>query len=94
MKLLKEVTNDTAHLQFIEHNGLKFKLEYDPQNYCAVAGTRSFYAAILKDGVWVKIAHSNDIGFKSISGLFTDAQRKADAAKFFQLMKEHIEMLY
>ena len=32
MKTIKEVTNNTAILRFVEHNNKKFKLTYDNRN--------------------------------------------------------------
>jgi hypothetical protein len=32
MKTIKEVTNNTAIIRFIEHNNKKFKLTYDNRN--------------------------------------------------------------
>ena len=34
MKTIKEVTNNTAILRFVEHNNKKFKLTYDNPGLC------------------------------------------------------------
>ena len=49
MKTIKEVTNNTAILRFVEHNNKKFKLTYDNRNGTPLGFDYRFQAEILKD---------------------------------------------
>ena len=67
MKTIKEITNNTAIIRFIEHNKKKFKLTYDNRNGTPLGFDYRFQAEILKDDLWKTIAGKNDIKFEQIS---------------------------
>lgn len=49
MKTIKEVTNNTAIIRFVEHNNKKFKLTYDNRNGTPLGFDYRFKADILKE---------------------------------------------
>ena len=67
MKTIKEVTNNTAIIRFVEHNNKKFKLTYDNRNGTPLGFDYRFKADILKEDTWNTIAGKNDIEFEQIS---------------------------
>ena len=52
MKTIKEVTNNTAIIRFVEHNNKKFKLTYDNRNGTPLGFDYRFKADILKEDTW------------------------------------------
>lgn len=56
MKTIKEVTNNTAIIRFVEHNNKKFKLTYDNRNGTPLGFDYRFKADILKEDTWNIIA--------------------------------------
>lgn len=93
MELIKDVTNNTIMLRFIEHDGKKFRLTYDNRSGTVVGFDHRFKAEILKDWVWETIACKEDIGFDQISPLRNKNDRIEDSKKFFNAMEKHIGLL-
>lgn len=94
MKTIKEVTNNTAIIRFVEHNNKKFKLTYDNRNGTPLGFDYRFQAEILKDDVWKTIAGKNDIEFKEISYVSDKLRLIEDSKRFFKMMEEHISLMY
>ncbi len=94
MKTIKEVTNNTAILRFVEHNNKKFKLTYDNRNGTPLGFDYRFKAEILKDDTWNTIAGKNDIEFKEISYVSDKNRLLEDSKRFFSKMQEHISLMY
>lgn len=94
MKIIKEVTNNTAILRFVEHNNKKFKLTYDNRNGTPLGFDYRFQAEILKDDTWKTIAGKNDIEFKEISYVSDKSRLLEDSKRFFKMMQEHISLMY
>lgn len=94
MKTIKEVTNNTAILRFIEHNNKKFKLTYDNRNGTPLGFDYRFKADILKEDTWNTIAGKNDIEFEQISYVSDKTRLIEDSKRFFKMMEEHISLMY
>jgi len=94
MKTIKEVTNNTAILRFVEHNNKKFKLTYDNRNGTPLGFDYRFQAEILKDDTWKTIAGKNDISFEQISYVSDKPKLIEDSKRFFKMMQEHISLMY
>ena len=94
MKTIKEVTNNTTILRFVEHNNKKFKLTYDNRNGTPLGFDYRFQAEILKDDTWKTIAGKNDIEFKEISYVSDKPRLLEDSKRFFKMMEEHISLIY
>ncbi|PRM99512.1 immunoglobulin-like domain-containing protein [Aliarcobacter cryaerophilus] len=94
MKTIKEVTNNTAIIRFIEHNNKKFKLTYDNRNGTPLGFDYRFKAEILKDDTWNTIAGKNDIEFEQISYVSDKMKLIEDSKRFFKMMEEHISLMY
>ena len=94
MKTIKEVTNNTAILKFVEHNNKKFKLTYDNRNGTPLGFDYRFKADILKEDTWNTIAGKNDIEFEQISYVSDKTRLIEDSKRFFKMMEEHISLMY
>ncbi|MCT7545270.1 MULTISPECIES: hypothetical protein [Arcobacteraceae] len=94
MKTIKEVTNNTAIIRFIEHNNKKFKLTYDNRNGTPLGFDYRFKADILKEDTWNTIAGKNDIEFEQISYVSDKTRLIEDSKRFFKMMEEHISLMY
>lgn len=94
MKTIKEVTNNTAIIRFIEHNNKKFKLTYDNRNGTPLGFDYRFKADILKEDSWNTIAGKNDIEFEQISYVSDKTRLIEDSKRFFKMMEEHISLMY
>lgn len=94
MKTLKEISNNTEFLKFVEHKKKKFKLTYNNRNGVPLGFDYRFQAEILKDDIWNVIAGKNDIGFKEISYVSEKEKIKEDSELFFKNMEKHIMILY
>lgn len=94
MKTIKEVTNNTAIIRFIEHNNKKFKLTYDNRNGTPLGFDYRFKADILKEDTWNTIAGKNDIEFEQISYVSDKTRLLEDSKRFFKMMEEHISLMY
>ena len=94
MKILKTTHIDNTSIQFVEHNRKKFKLHYNNRNGVPLGFDSRFKAQILKDDVWVTIAGKTDIGFTPVSYICIISERINDSEVFFELMRNHIELLY
>ncbi|RZV13395.1 hypothetical protein D3M61_07760 [Aliarcobacter butzleri] len=94
MKTIKEVTNNTAIIRFIEHNNKKFKLTYDNRNGTPLGFDYRFKADILKEDTWNTIAGKNDIEFEQISYISDKTRLIEDSKRFFKMMEEHISLMY
>ena len=94
MKTIKEVTNNTAILRFVEHNNKKFKLTYDNRNGTPLGFDYRFKADILKEDTWNTIAGKNDIEFEQISYVSDKTRLIEDSKRFFKMMEEHISLMY
>ena len=94
MKTIKEVTNNTAIIRFVEHNNKKFKLTYDNRNGTPLGFDYRFKADILKEDTWNTIAGKNDIEFEQISYVSDKMKLIEDSKRFFKMMEEHISLMY
>lgn len=94
MKTIKEVTNNTAIIRFVEHNNKKFKLTYDNRNGTPLGFDYRFKADILKEDSWNTIAGKNDIEFEQISYVSDKTRLIEDSKRFFKMMEEHISLMY
>ena len=94
MKTIKEVTNNTAIIRFIEHNNKKFKLTYDNRNGTPLGFDYRFKADIPKEDTWYTIAGENDIEFEQISYVSDKTRLLEDSKRFFKKMEEHILLMY
>ncbi|MGJ0286930.1 hypothetical protein [Aliarcobacter cryaerophilus] len=94
MKTIKEVTNNTAIIRFVEHNNKKFKLTYDNRNGTPLGFDYRFKADILKEDTWNIIAGKNDIEFEQISYVSDKTRLIEDSKRFFKMMEEHISLMY
>ena len=94
MKTIKEVTNNTAIIRFVEHNNKKFKLTYDNWNGTPLGFDYRFKADILKEDTWNTIAGKNDIEFEQISYVSDKTRLIEDSKRFFKMMEEHISLMY
>lgn len=94
MKTIKEVTNNTAIIRFVEHNNKKFKLTYDNRNGTPLGFDYRFKADILKEDTWNTIAGKNDIEFEQISYVSDKTRLLEDSKRFFKMMEEHISLMY
>ncbi|QEZ88369.1 hypothetical protein ACIB15232_0174 [Aliarcobacter cibarius] len=94
MKIIKEVTNNTAIIRFVEHNNKKFKLTYDNRNGTPLGFDYRFKAEILKDDTWKTIAGKDDIEFQQISYISEKTKLIEDSKRFFKMMEEHISLMY
>lgn len=94
MKTIKEVTNNSAILRFVEHNNKKFKLTYDNRNGTPLGFDYRFQAEILKDDTWKTIAGKNDIEFKEISYLSDKPRLLEDSERLFKVMEAHLLLMY
>ena len=94
MKTIKEVTNNTAIIRFIEHNNKKFKLTYDNRNGTPLGFDYRFKADILKEDTWNTIAGKNDIEFEQILYVSDKTRLIEDSKRFFKMMEEHISLMY
>ncbi|WP_418181426.1 hypothetical protein ACNSOM_08620 [Aliarcobacter lanthieri] len=94
MKTIKEVTNNTAIIRFIEYNNKKFKLTYDNRNGTPLGFDYRFKADILKEDTWNTIAGKNDIEFEQISYVSDKTRLIEDSKRFFKMMEEHISLMY
>ncbi|MDK2050874.1 hypothetical protein ACN2EN_09045 [Aliarcobacter lanthieri] len=94
MKTIKEVTNNTAIIRFVEHNNKKFKLTYDNRNGTPLGFDYRFKADILKEDTWNTIAGKNDIEFEQISYVSDKTRLIEDSKRFFKMMEEHISLMY
>ena len=94
MKTIKEVTNNTAIIRFVEHNNKKFKLTYDNRNGTPLGFDYRFKADILKEDTWNTIAGKNDIEFEQISYVSDKTRLIDDSKRFFNIMEEHISLTY
>ena len=94
MKTIKEVTNNSAILRFVEHNNKKFKLTYDNRNGTPLGFDYRFKADILKEDTWNTIAGKNDIEFEQISYVSDKTRLIEDSKRFFKMMEEHISLMY
>ena len=94
MKTIKEVTNNTAIIRFVEHNNKKFKLTYDNRNGTPLGFDYRFKADILKEDTWNTIAGKNDIEFEQISYVSDKTRLIEDSKRFFKMIEEHISLMY
>ncbi|WP_066160805.1 hypothetical protein [Aliarcobacter skirrowii] len=94
MKTIKEVTNNSAIIRFVEHNNKKFKLIYDNRNGTPLGFDYRFKADILKEDTWNTIAGKNDIEFEQISYVSDKTRLIEDSKRFFKMMEEHISLMY
>ncbi|MCT7521249.1 hypothetical protein [Aliarcobacter cryaerophilus] len=94
MKTIKEVTNNTAIIRFVEHNNKKFKLTYDNRNGTPLGFDYRFKADILKEDSWNTIAGKNDIEFEQISYVSDKTRLLEDSKRFFKKLEEHISIMY
>ena len=94
MKTIKEITNNTAILRFVERNNKKFKLTYNNRNGSPLGFDYRFQAEILKDDTWKTIAGKNDISFEQISYVSDKPKLIEDSKRFFKMMEEHLSLMY
>ena len=88
MKTIKEVTNNTAIIRFVEHNNKKFKLTYDNRNGTPLGFDYRFKADILKEDTWNTIAGKNDIEFEQISYVSDKTRLIEDSKRCFKMMED------
>ena len=94
IKVLQNINQGTTFTRFLEFNGKKFKFKYDNRNGVPLGFDNRFTASVFKNDTWTVIAGKKDVGFTCISYVENRDARETDSEKFFNLLNEHIAMLY
>lgn len=95
MEVIKDTHHNTTFIRFIKHNNNMFRLTYDNRNGSPLGFDYRFQAEIKNsDNLWKVIAGTSDIGFHPISYVSDIKERQNDAKRFFNLMCEHIILIY
>ena len=95
LKDLKTSRHFLKYHKFIEHRDNFFRITYNNHEVDdTLRDIDKYKAEILKDGLWVKIADITDIEFYPISQKSDNPEKHKDSNKFFELMKDHIALIW
>lgn len=96
MKTLKTTSKQDSFMEFVEHNGKKFRLKYLPSNGTPLGfDTRFCIQIMLNEGTWKTVGGKDDIDFTVRESYVSTFEEQAkESVLFFNACKNHIKLLY